>query len=358
MTRPQLDGFAVRNATATEAEIFLYDEIGEWGISARRFAQELKALGPVAKITVRINSPGGQIFDGFAIYHLLKRHSAHVVVTIDSLAASMASVVAMAGDEVRIAATAMLMIHDPLAGEYGDADDLRDMADLLDQLKASIVGAYVARTGLDADKVGQLMADETWLTAEQAVALGFASAIDEPLAVTACVDPARYHKTPTQFLSQKSKEPSMSEPQPATYAELKAAFPQAEPAFYCQQMEARATVDAAKANWQQHQLDQAQARVEAAEKKAADAKAEADRRVAEAKTAADKAKAAAAAPGVDPLPEGRGETGTEGGYRGFWDLVAKKEATGTPRAKAVSAVVREEPELHKAMIAEANQGRK
>ena len=100
---------------AKGAEIVIYDEIGAFGIPAKAFVDELKALGPVAELTVRINSPGGSVFDGVAIYNALKRHDAAITVWIDGIAASIASMIAMAGDEVVMPENAMLMLHDPSA---------------------------------------------------------------------------------------------------------------------------------------------------------------------------------------------------------------------------------------------------
>jgi ATP-dependent protease ClpP protease subunit len=100
-------------AQAGGAEIVIYDEIGAFGIPAKAFLDELKALGPVAELTVRINSPGGSVFDGVAIYNALKRHDAAVTVWIDGIAASIASMIAMAGDEVVMPENAMLVLHDP-----------------------------------------------------------------------------------------------------------------------------------------------------------------------------------------------------------------------------------------------------
>ena len=123
-------------AQAEGAEIVIYDEIGAFGIPAKAFLDELKALGPVAELTVRINSPGGSVFDGVAIYNALKRHDAAVTVWIDGIAASIASMIAMAGDEVVMPENAMLMLHDPSGLVCGTAADMRAMAEALDRMKA------------------------------------------------------------------------------------------------------------------------------------------------------------------------------------------------------------------------------
>ena len=120
-------------AQARGAEIVIYDEIGAFGIPAKAFLDELKALGPVAELTVRINSPGGSVFDGVAIYNALKRHDAAITVWIDGIAASIASMIAMAGDEVVMPENAMLVLHDPSGLVAGTASDMRAMAEALDR---------------------------------------------------------------------------------------------------------------------------------------------------------------------------------------------------------------------------------
>lgn len=160
-----------------EAEVFLYDNIGGYGITANDFIAELKELGDVETINLRIASGGGSIVEGNTIYNALKRHGAKVITHIDSLAASMASVIAMAGDEVHMAANALFMIHNPWTMTFGDAEDLRKEADLLDQMKAGILGSY-SRSNYDPEKLNELMDAETWLTAEEAIDAGFIDVIE------------------------------------------------------------------------------------------------------------------------------------------------------------------------------------
>ena len=156
-------------AQARGAEIVIYDEIGAFGIPAKAFLDELKALGPVAELTVRINSPGGSVFDGVAIYNALKRHDAAITVWIDGIAASIASMIAMAGDEVVMPENAMLMLHDPSALVIGTAADMRGMAEALDKMKAGMVAAYRDKSGRDDAEIEALMRAETWLSAQEAV---------------------------------------------------------------------------------------------------------------------------------------------------------------------------------------------
>lgn len=171
------------------AEIYLYDEIGGWGITAKQFADQLKQLGDVTKITLHINSPGGDVFDGAAIFNLLSKHKAEVIVEVDGMALSAASVVMCAGDSIKMAANAMVMIHDPWTIAMGSADDMRKAAELLDKVKQTIVDVYVARTANKADQVTKWMAAETWFSADEAVANKFASEITPNKSVAASLKP-------------------------------------------------------------------------------------------------------------------------------------------------------------------------
>ena len=181
------------------AEIVIYDEIGAFGIPAKAFLDELKALGPVAELTVRINSPGGSVFDGVAIYNALKRHDAAITVWIDGIAASIASMIAMAGDEVVMPENAMLVLHDPSGLVMGTASDMRAMAEALDRMKAGMVAAYRDKSGRDDAEIEALMRAETWLSAQEAVALGLADRVEQPVRMAAHFDLSRFRNTPPQL---------------------------------------------------------------------------------------------------------------------------------------------------------------
>jgi len=181
--------YAIQKTEDTEAEVTIYDEIGSFGVGAKQF------LGDIGKlkgkhIHLRINSPGGSVIDGTAIFNALRRHEGGVTVHIDALAASMASVIAMAGMPVLMADNALLMVHNPWTISMGSADDLRKEADLLDKLKANIRNAYQRKTGLPEEQLQDMMDAETWLDSVDAVALGFADAIEEGVAAAASVKPA------------------------------------------------------------------------------------------------------------------------------------------------------------------------
>lgn len=198
--------FSVTCAADT-AEIYIYDAIGQdWfgGISATMVKDELAKIKNVKEITIHLNSPGGDVFEGNAIYNLLNAHKATKYVEIDGLAASMGSVIAMVGDEIRMAENAMMMIHDPRGGMFGTSAELRKQADLIDAVKDSLVGTYVARTGKTEKVVAALMADETWMSAKEAVEMGFATSVTEPKRVAACanLDKFGFRNVPAQLLAK------------------------------------------------------------------------------------------------------------------------------------------------------------
>ncbi len=189
--KPEQSWFSLKAIANGEAELMIYDEIGGWGITASQFASKLKDLGKITKLTARIHSPGGDVFEGMAIYNILKNYPAHKVAHIDGLAASMASVVAMAFDEVIMPENAMMMVHKPWGGTMGDANDMRKYADLLDKVESNLVGAYRDKTGMDDEALHALLAEETWLTGAEAVEQGFADSLSEPLAMAASLQSHR-----------------------------------------------------------------------------------------------------------------------------------------------------------------------
>jgi len=187
-------------ARGSTGEIWLYDQIGEGfftdGVTAKSFQKDLAGLGKVSTINLRINSPGGNVFDGLTIYNQLKAHPARIVVDVDGLAASIASLIAMAGDEIRMAGNSMMMIHNPHSMAMGDANEMRRTAALLDQIKGNLADTYAARTGMDLGTLNAWMDSETWLTAAEAVQYGFADAVTQEQRVAASYDLTRFHNVP------------------------------------------------------------------------------------------------------------------------------------------------------------------
>jgi ATP-dependent Clp endopeptidase proteolytic subunit ClpP len=181
--------FEIKNK-ADKAEIWIYEQIGEdfWtggGITAKSFQKELATI-KATQIDLHINSPGGEVFDGITIYNLIKQHPATVTTYIDGLAASIASVIALAGDKVIMAENALYMIHNPWGFAMGDAEEMRKTADLLDKVGGSLITAYNSKSGKPDDEISALMDAETWMTAQEAKEFGFVDDISELMDLAAC----------------------------------------------------------------------------------------------------------------------------------------------------------------------------
>lgn len=199
------------------ADIYIYDEIGGWGISARRFTEDLISLGNLSHINLHIHSPGGEVFDGIAIYNQLKNHSATITVFIDGLAASMASVIAMVGDTVIMPKNAMMMIHKPWGVSWGDANDMREYADLLDKLENVLIPAYVAKTGKTTEEITAMLEQETWLDGDECVEHGFADKVIEPVKAMASLTSKRieeFSSMPSAIKNQIKPKNTTSPTQP------------------------------------------------------------------------------------------------------------------------------------------------
>lgn len=209
------------------AEILVYGPIGEGLVedlgTARRVDEELNALGDVTDITVRINSPGGNLFEGVAVFNMLKRHPAQVHTQVDGLAASAASVIAMAGDLITMGQGTMMMIHDPHTMAIGNSQAMRETADMLDKIAASMASAYAVRTGKSEEEVRAIMRAESWFPAGEAVEMGFADEVlgerhepedDEAVAAWAGLLDA-FNKTPSVVYAMAPNPPKAEPPQSA-----------------------------------------------------------------------------------------------------------------------------------------------
>jgi ATP-dependent protease ClpP protease subunit len=173
----KLDWYRIQNVAEDETDIMIYEEIGMfWGISAEDFIKDLKQI-TTSTINVRINSPGGSVFEAIAIYNALVSHQSTINVYVDALAASAASMIAMAGDKITVMRGGQLMIHDALGIEMGNAAQLREFADWLDGQSNNIASIYAARAGGTVEEWRGRMLAETWLFAEEAVELGLADEV-------------------------------------------------------------------------------------------------------------------------------------------------------------------------------------
>jgi ATP-dependent Clp protease, protease subunit len=210
--------YAIR-ARDTGAEVSIYDEIGACGVSAKGFLAELGALPDGTPIDLRLNSPGGSVFDAVAIHNALIRHDGTITVWIDGIAASAASYIAMAGDEIVMPENAFLMIHDPSGLVMGTAEDMRAMADALDKVKGSLVQGYAAKSGRPADEIARLMAAETWLDARDALELGFSDRLAEPVRIAARFDIGRFRNAPREVVQAVETETETVETETETTSE-------------------------------------------------------------------------------------------------------------------------------------------
>lgn len=188
------------DVSAAVPVITIYDEIGFFGVSAQDVRGMLDEID-APRIKVRINSPGGDAFDGVAIYNDLLAHPAEIDIEITGVAASAASIIAMAGDTVRIAKTAFIMIHNAWALVMGDKREMREFADVLEKIDTSIGSAYAARTGIDPKMIAVMMDAETWLSGDEAVEKGFADEIssDAGQDANALFDFSAFEHVPAQL---------------------------------------------------------------------------------------------------------------------------------------------------------------
>lgn len=197
--------FEIKNADGDNPEIFIFDEIGFFGIDASSMRFQLERIPKDKIVNVRINSPGGDVFQALAIYNMLIDRL--VTVQVDGIAASAASIVAMAGDPVVMPENAMLMIHNPFAVVQGDSDDMRSMAEALDKVKNGLISTYARKSGMDDDKLWQMLDAETWLTAAEAVELGLADEVKPAMRMAAQFDIGNLPSNVKELFMSKDKTP-------------------------------------------------------------------------------------------------------------------------------------------------------
>lgn len=331
------------------ADVLIYQQIGnsffEEGLTAKAFAENLKAQGKGIKtINVRINSPGGSVFDGTAIYNTLRNHGAKIVTHNEGAALSIASLIFMAGDERRMAKNGYLMIHDPAGAVRGKADDMRKMADMLDKVKDVTASTYADRTKHDKADIADMMSKETWLTATEAEELGFVDTVTDEMKAVAVFDPQMFSNVPEDLKAQFTQPQEPPKMAAATLKELRAACPGADEKFLCTQLDAEAVVATAQTAWM----------AELANRNAAMA-AEVEKLKAAPTPPAPVP--APAASGVDPLPAGGTSTPAANGdaFELFEEAVAAEmKLTGKPHHVAHASVCRKQPELREALVAAHN----
>lgn len=205
----------IKNKTATSADLYFYGDIVsdkscKWSTDDKCPMDVVEALEDckdAENLNIYINSGGGDVFAGNAIYNRLKAHKAHKTVHIDGVAASIASVIALAGDEIIMPENSYMMIHKAWTVAVGNSDDLRESADRLEQIEQSIVDVYNACTSDDVDesRIKELMAAETWLSASEAAELFTAVTVSESIKAAACITDIEYMNAPESILVESAK---------------------------------------------------------------------------------------------------------------------------------------------------------
>jgi len=209
--------------SVSETEISIFDEIGMYGISAKQFITDLKAIPATDRIVLKIHSPGGEVFDGNAIFNALQRRG-NVEVQIEGLAASMATVISLAGMPVKMAANGFYMIHNPWGVAMGDAAELRDQAELLDKIRSNMVGAYALKSGQAPEQIQEWMDSETWFTAAEALSAGFIDEITDTLSLAASSNKfarmAKFKNAPANLTAQPHRMEIEITPEPEIVEEV------------------------------------------------------------------------------------------------------------------------------------------
>ena len=189
-------------ATDNVAEVYIFDEIGAYGISAQDFITEMKEYKDTP-VNLRINCVGGDVFDGMAMYNIIKKREAKTTAYIEGIAASMGSVIALAADEVVMAENSLFMIHNAWGGAMGGAEDMRKTASVLEKISGEIASIYKRKTRLSLDRINDMMDEETWFNAEEAYELGFVDTISDSIKVAAKYDVSKFKNITTEQIHNK-----------------------------------------------------------------------------------------------------------------------------------------------------------
>jgi len=189
-------------ASSKSADVYIFDEIGTFGLTAQSFIEEIKSYKDTP-MSLHINCVGGDVFEGMAIYNVLKKRTARTTVYIEGLAASMGSVIALAGDEVVMAENSLFMIHNAWGGAMGEATEIRKTAALLDKISGEIADIYTKKTNLPYNRVKEMMDEETWLSADEAFNLGFIDSISDAIKVAAKYDVSKFKNITDKEIQNK-----------------------------------------------------------------------------------------------------------------------------------------------------------
>lgn len=189
-------------ATDAVAEVYIFDEIGAYGITAQDFISEMKEYKDTP-VNLRINCIGGDVFDGMAMYNIIKKREAKTTAYIEGIAASMGSVIALAADEVIMAENSLFMIHNAWGGAMGEAEDMRKTASILEKISGEIANIYERKTRLSLNRIIEMMDKETWLNAAEAYELGFIDLISDSIKVAAKYDVSKFKNITTEQIHNK-----------------------------------------------------------------------------------------------------------------------------------------------------------
>lgn len=189
-------------ASSGSADVYIFDEIGTFGLTAQSFIEEIKSYKDTP-MSLHINCVGGDVFEGMAIYNVLKKRTAKTTVYIEGIAASMGSVIALAGDEVIMAENSLFMIHNAWGGAMGEATEIRKTAALLDKISGEIADIYTKKTNLPYNRVKEMMDEETWLSADEAYSLGFIDSISDAIKVAAKYDVSKFKNITDKEIQNK-----------------------------------------------------------------------------------------------------------------------------------------------------------
>ena len=194
--------YNINSKTSKVIDVYIFDEIGMGGVNAQGFIEEIKSFKD-SPMNLHINCVGGDVFDGMAIYNIIKKRTAKTTVYIEGIAASMGSVIALAADNVVMAENSLFMIHNAWGGAMGEAKEMKKTAKLLDKISGEIADIYVKKTKLPYDKVKEMMDEETWLNAEEALELGFIDSISDAIKVAAKYDVSKFKNITNKEIKNK-----------------------------------------------------------------------------------------------------------------------------------------------------------
>lgn len=194
--------YNINSKASKVVDVYIFDEIGMGGVNAQGFIEEIKSFKD-SPMNLHINCVGGDVFDGMAIFNIIKKRTAKTTVYIEGIAASMGSVIALAADNVVMAENSLFMIHNAWGGAMGEAKEMKKTAKLLDKISGEIADIYVKKTKLPYDKVKEMMDEETWLNAEEALELGFIDSISDAIKVAAKYDVSKFKNITNKEIKNK-----------------------------------------------------------------------------------------------------------------------------------------------------------